>query len=93
MVPRYNSEGHVFDSRILENQSFVRLKNVTLSYTFNKKQLSPLKVIRSARLYATGQNLWTLTDYRGFDPEVSGAVDVGTYPASRTFTFGIELSF
>lgn len=91
--PRLYSKAQQFDSRMIENQSFIRLKNVTLYYDFNKKTLAPLKVVRSARLYAMAQNLWTLTDYRGLDPEVSGAQDLGTYPASRTFTFGVELSF
>ena len=92
-LPRLGSNAQQFDTRMIENQSFVRLKNITLSYDFNKKLLSPLKVIRSARVYAMAQNLWTLTDYRGFDPDIYAYSDLGTYPASKTYTFGLELSF
>lgn len=91
--PRLNSGAQQFDSRIVENRSFLRLKNLVVSYNFNQKTLAPLKVVRNARIYAMGQNLWTLTDYRGYDPEVSTISDLGSYPASRTFTFGLELSF
>ena len=45
------------------------------------------------RIYASAQNLLTITNYSGYDPEYSGYVDRGTYPASRTFTFGVKLSY
>lgn len=92
--PRYgSSDVSNFDSRLIQNQSFLKLKNLTVSYALNAKTLKALKYVSHARLFATGQNLWTLTDYRGLDPEVSGYKDYGTYPASRTFIFGVELSF
>ncbi len=91
--PRLASGSNQFDTRLIEDQSFLRLKNVTVSYTFNKKWLNALKVLQGARLYVTGQNLLTFTDYRGLDPEVSGIFDRGTYPASRSFIAGVELTF
>lgn len=91
--PRKYSNARQFDSRIIENQSFVRLKNVTLSYDFNQNVLKSFKILNAARLYASVQNLFTITNYRGLDPEINGLEDLGTYPASRTFLFGIELTF
>jgi TonB-dependent starch-binding outer membrane protein SusC len=85
------------DSYFMEDGSFVRLKNVLLSYTI------PLntKFIKRARVYVSGQNLMTFTKYRGYDPEVNSdfnsntsyGVDVYAYPAAKTFTVGANLSF
>jgi hypothetical protein len=87
-------------TRFVENGSYMRVKAITLSYNF-KPEL--LKVIRINKLsvYATGQNLFTLTKYSGFDPEVNAfgtsatevGIDYGTYPQSRTMTFGLNLEF
>ncbi|WP_299569047.1 TonB-dependent receptor [uncultured Pedobacter sp.] len=78
-------------NRFIEDGSFVRLKNVTLGYTLPTKLLSKA-YISNARLYVSGQNLYTLTKYSGFDPEVSG-VDTGNYPFTRTISFGIDVKF
>ena len=87
-------------SRFVEDGSFLRLKNVTLGYTF------PVKWTRKAfisklRAYASGQNLFCISGYSGYDPEVSTAgnnpmtpgLDWGAYPTSRIFTFGLEVQF
>lgn len=87
-------------SRFVEDGSFLRLKNITLGYTFprtciNKAHLSRLRV------YATAQNLFCITGYSGYDPEVSMAsaspmtpgLDWGAYPKSRVITFGIDIQF
>lgn len=91
-------------SRFLEDGSYLRLKNVQLGYKFSLKSLEKLK-IQSLRLYATSQNLLTFTNYKGFDPEVSGSSgrgtstsigigeDFGTYPQSKTFVFGLNINF
>lgn len=100
-VPRYN--GYVVNdvySRFVEDGSFLRLKNITLGYTLPHKWTRSFHVSK-LRVYATGQNLFCLNNYSGYDPEVSTAskspmtpgLDWGAYPKSRVFTFGIDLQF
>lgn len=82
--------------RFIEDGSYLKLKTLSLSYSFPKINL---KHIQGLRLYVTGQNLLTWTKYRGYDPEVSyrgastleAGEDFGGYPQSRTFMFGIKL--
>ena len=78
----------------LEDASFVKLKNISLSYTFPKK----VTKIADIQLSVSAQNLFTLTKYTGMDPEVYSSdfyngVDLGAYPVPRTFTFGMKLNF
>jgi hypothetical protein len=81
-------------SFFIEDGSFIRLQNVSLGYT-----LPFSKVIRSARVYVSAQNLFIITDYSGFDPEVNNqgqnnlnrGDDYDAYPRSRSFTVGINL--
>jgi TonB-dependent starch-binding outer membrane protein SusC len=85
-------------SRFVEDGSYARLKNLTLSYTLNRR-LSERIGLRNARIYFTGANLLTLTNYSGMDPEVNyrgdsnllRATDFFTYPQARTYTIGINL--
>jgi len=87
-------------SRYIEDGSYLRLKNISLGYNFDKKLLKPLH-LESLRIYANIQNLYTLTKYKGFDPEVgvstasSGVygLDNGRYPSPQIYTFGLNLSF
>ena len=75
----------------LEDTSYLRLKNITLGYTFEK-----IKSIDRLRVYVTGENLFTITNYSGLDPEVglnNNGLDGGQYPVSKTFTFGLNLAF
>ena len=86
----------VFSDRFIEDGSYLKLKNVTFAYTFDA---SKIKHFSSLRLYLTGQNLLTFTNYRGYDPEVSfrGATnlemgeDFGGYPQARTIMMGVKL--
>lgn len=78
------------DSRYVENASYLKLKDITLGYTI-KPKFKSLGV--QTRFFASAQNLFAITKYKGYDPEVSGGVDNGTYPASRTFLFGLSLSY
>lgn len=90
----------IFSDAYLFDGSFLRIRNVTLSYNLPSSLINRLGV-GSARLYATGTNLFTFTSYNGYDPEVSGSgddlraagLDFGTYPQARTITFGINLGF
>ena len=77
----------------LEDASFIRLKNLMLSYSFPKKWLDKTRFFSTARLYVQGQNLWTLTKFSGIDPESSSNVYQAQYPMSRQYTLGVELSF
>ena len=76
------------DSRYVQSASYLKLRNLTIGYTFRKLPLS----ITSIRLYATASNVFTITPYKGYDPEVSSGTDSGVYPSARTFTFGINLT-
>jgi len=88
-------------SRFLEDGSYLRLKNVQIGYTFNTKKVG----IEMLRLYVAATNLLTFTKYSGFDPEMTvsansasegdraSGIDWGTYPASRTYTFGVNITF
>jgi len=79
-------------NRFIEDGSYLRLKNVTLGYTL--PQVWAKKVfISSARIYMSCQNLYTLTKYSGFDPEVVGGVDNSNYPLTRTVSFGVDIKF
>ena len=79
----------------LEDGDYLRLKLVQMGYTFNIKALNKISVNR-LRVYATAENLLTLTNYTGYDPEIGGGVfgiDKGYYPQARSFIFGLQLQF
>lgn len=80
-------------NRFIEDGSYLRLKNLTLGYTL-PKEVSERFHTEMVRLYFSCQNLWTLTNYIGFDPEVgTSGVDLGTYPVTRTMSFGLNIQF
>ena len=88
-------------SRWVEDGSYLRVKQVTLSYDLPTEQLKHYG-IRKIQPYFTAQNLFTWTNYKGFDPEVnqfSGSnqpvlgIDWGTYPQTKTFIFGLNVEF
>ena len=86
----------IASSRFLEDGSFLRLDNMTLGYRFDT---SATKYFKQARMYVTAQNLFTLTDYTGVDPELSlGGLSPGIdnrsyYPKTRSFILGVNLTF
>jgi TonB-linked SusC/RagA family outer membrane protein len=81
---------------LIEDGSYMRVKTITLGYTFGK-----IRFMNSLRVYITGQNLFTITDYSGFDPEVNSqgnsnlqlGVDYNAYPSSKEVLFGVNISF
>ena len=94
--PNFNARA---SDRFVEDGSYLRLKNVQLGYSLPKAFLSKLK-IEKFRLYASTQNLLTLTNYSGLDPEIGatqGALDLGIdrgfYPQARTFLAGLNITF
>jgi hypothetical protein len=82
-----------FDSRLLEDASFLRLKNVMLSYSFPAEMIRKSRVFSGMRIYAQAQNLLTFTKFTGLDPEGSSNIYAAQYPMSRQFTFGLDLTF
>ena len=82
-----------FDSRLLEDASFLRLKNLMLSYSIPKNVLKKTGFIRGLRVYAQGQNLLTFTNFSGLDPEGTTNLYAAQYPMSRQYTFGLDLMF
>lgn len=82
-----------FDSRLLEDASFLRLKNLMLSYSLQPDLLKKTRVIRGLRIYAQAQNLLTFTNFSGLDPEGVNNLYAAQYPMSRQFTFGLDLMF
>ena len=82
-----------FDSRLLEDASFLRLKNLMLGYSLPTDLLKKTGFIRGLRLYAQAQNLLTFTKFSGLDPEGTSNLYAAQYPMSRQFTFGLDLMF
>ena len=82
-----------FDTHLLENASFMRMKNLTVSYTFPTKWMKKTGFMEGAKIFFVGRNLLTVTDYRGYDPEVDTAFQLGNYPNTKQYSFGLELSF
>jgi TonB-linked SusC/RagA family outer membrane protein len=86
--------------RYIENGSYAKLKNITLGYSFSRGLVSKIGAKR-LRVYVSAQNLFTITSYSGYDPEVNfydndntkQGIDYGIYPSARTFLAGLNLSF
>jgi len=90
-IPRVTFEDNgcsKISSIFVEDASYFRLKNIELGYNLNE-----IKGINNLRFYISAQNLFTITDYTGLDPESIDLVDMGTYPSSRTFLFGVSVKF
>ncbi len=90
--PAGSSRNMEASSRFVEDGSYLRLKNIQLGYTIPSRFTQKFHV-SSWRFYVSANNLLTLTRYSGYDPEVSGGVDWGNYPQSRTLLFGTSLNF
>ena len=91
-IPAANSTRQ-FDTHLLENASFMRLKNLTISYSFPESLLSKVGFIKGVRIFGVGRNLWTVTQYKGADPEIDSNLQLGKYPNTRQFAVGAELTF
>lgn len=98
-----NDEGIIsnnlaYSDRWLENASYVRMRNLEVGYTVPRALLIRAK-IRSARVYVSGQNLFTITKYSGLDPDITGAniqergVDNGHWPTPRVISVGVNFDF
>jgi TonB-linked SusC/RagA family outer membrane protein len=98
-IPRANANRRtLLYSTLVEDGTYLRLSTLTLGYALPE---SLLRGARSGRVYVTGQNIFTLTDYSGFDPEVNSlngspsarGLDVGAYPRARVWNFGVSITF
>ena len=95
-----NTDNSRISTRFVEDGSYLRFKAITLSYNLPAPILETLH-LSTLKLYATGENLFTITDYSGFDPEVNAfggsntvqGVDFGTYPQTRNIIVGANLTF
>jgi TonB-linked SusC/RagA family outer membrane protein len=86
-----NGNNRVSD-RFVEDGSYLRIKNVRLSYSLPSKWANYL-TMKKAQFYVSAQNLLTITNYSGMDPEVGGGVDIGFYPQARTYLVGATIEF
>lgn len=82
-----------FDTHVLENSSYMRLKNLSLSYDLPQRWLEATRFFENIRFSFTTRNLLTVTKYRGADPELDSNIGLGSYPATRNFTLGVEVTF
>lgn len=87
-----NSINYYVSDRFLESGDYFRLKDLQIGYSLPKSVLGS-RGLSQCRFYVQCSNVFTLTKYSGFDPEVNGGVDYGNYPQSRTFLFGVNLSY
>lgn len=85
--PKYGEAYADVSTFHIKSADYLRLKNISLGYTFN------LKKIMKARVYVAGQNLLTFTPFPGIDPEMSGVGSPVTYPQARSYTIGLNLNF
>lgn len=97
------TNSNTVSTRYLEDGDYLRLNNATLSYSLDPQSLGLGNVVESVKFNVTGQNLFVITDYSGFDPEVNSGTTSGgiqtfgidrfTYPSARTFLVGVNVSF
>jgi len=86
-----NHQSNYVDSKMLENASFMRLKNFTLGYDIPRKSLGRQNIVRTAKVFFTGRNLLTFTKFRGIDPEVNRNVSYGVNPNTKQLSVGVEI--
>jgi hypothetical protein len=100
--PAWSSTGHNYNgsSRYVYNSSYAKLKNVSLTYRLPDAVVRRMK-LNSLEVYVSGQNLWTITPYKGYDPEIdqqptnnsiSQGQEFGVIPNPKSYTFGLRLS-
>lgn len=82
-----------FDTHLLENASFLRLKNLKLGYDLPSSIFEGQNVFTGVRLYVMARNLFTVTKYKGFDPEAGGNVALNQFPNTRQYMAGVQVSF
>lgn len=100
-IPRVSASpsNNLFSTRLIEDGSYLRLKTLSLGYSLPKNVLDKLK-LKKARIYVSGQNLFTWTSYSGYDPEVSirnsaltPGLDFSSYPRAKSVNLGVNVNF
>jgi hypothetical protein len=103
-MPRFDNGGenfnHYMSTRWIEDGTYMRIQNVKLAYTFPSAWMEKARISR-LQVYANIQNLLTITDYTGLDPQIGAFnqsslrqnIDMGRYPTPRVYTFGLNLDF
>ncbi|MBO9563168.1 MAG: SusC/RagA family TonB-linked outer membrane protein [Niastella sp.] len=91
-VQRFGS-ARSFSSKDIQDASYVRFRNLNVGYNIPRKYLQQIGVFSAATIFAQAQNLYTWTNWRGFDPEDNNNISTFEYPNARTYTFGINLTF
>jgi TonB-linked SusC/RagA family outer membrane protein len=91
--PKYGVQFTQFDSRLIEDASFIRLKSLTLAYNLPSSVLNKTNVIKAARMYVTGRNMFTITKYTGPDPEVDSNLTLGVNPNTKQLAVGLDITF
>ncbi|MEO6915403.1 MAG: hypothetical protein ABI151_06835, partial [Chitinophagaceae bacterium] len=92
ILPRIGAPRN-YTSRDIYDASYTRLRNVNIGYTIPVSVFSKLKGIRGIRVFVQGENLYTWTDWRGFDPENGNEYNRFSYPSPRTYTAGLNVNF
>ncbi|WP_440646513.1 SusC/RagA family TonB-linked outer membrane protein [Chitinophaga sp. 22620] len=92
ILPRISADRN-FTSRDIQDASFLRLRNANIGYNLPKHVLNNLRIIKGATIYVQGQNLFTWTKWRGFDPENGNEYARFSYPTPRTYVVGLNVNF
>ncbi|MEH0153515.1 TonB-dependent receptor [Limibacter armeniacum] len=93
-----NNNNYMMSDRFLENGAYFRMKNIQIGYELPKATLSKINFSKM-RIYLNADNLFTITDYKGYDPEIvpsnalTQGIDYGRYPMYQTFTAGVQVTF
>lgn len=90
--PAGNPMNRETSDRLVESGAYFRLKNLQLGYSLPNSVLERIGVNR-CRFYVSGSNIFTITKYSGYDPEVGSGIDYGNYPQARTFILGVNVDF
>ena len=91
-IPKYGEQVQ-FDTHLLEDASFLRMKNLIVQYSLPEKWMKATKGIQNAKVFFVGRNLFTATKFSGYDPEPDINLVKFNYPNTRQFVFGMELTF
>lgn len=96
-VPVYGNQNEIKSSRYVYDASYIKLKNISLTYSIPQTLLRRIRA-RSLDVYISGQNIWTITNFPGYDPEVTNAtnaitqgLETGTIPNPKSYTVGVRL--
>jgi hypothetical protein len=93
VFPAYTQQFTQFDTRLIENASFMRLKNLSIGYSIPSSILKKTNFIKNLKVFVTGRNLLTVTKYSGPDPEIDSNLTTGANPNTKQYTVGFELTF